>query len=109
MRILFRRKVRELLNLRPQHIDSSFSASIGSYFVVEEADLQNVLHVLHSVGHVQIPQRVSQQEHVGTRPQLLEVARVEQRALSLVVDVDQLPLEGLEQTLRTDASAVKQR
>lgn len=80
---------------------------IWSYFVVEEADLQDVLHVLHSVGHVQIPQRVSQQEHVGTRPQLLEVACVEQRALSLVVDVDQLSLEGLEQTLRTDTSRVK--
>lgn len=78
---------------------SLFSASICSYFVVEEADLQDVLHVLHAVSHVQIPQRVSQQKHVGTRPQLLEVARVEQRAFPLVVDVDQLSLEGREQSL----------
>lgn len=73
---------------------------IWSYFVVEEADLQDVLHVLHSVGHVQIPQRVAQQEHVRTCPQLLEVACVEQGAFSLVVDVDQLSLEVLEHSLR---------
>lgn len=72
---------------------------IRSYFVIEEANLEDVLHVLHAVSHVQIAQRVSQQKDVGTRAQLLEVARVEQRTFPLVVDVDQLSLEGPQHSL----------
>lgn len=69
------------------------------YLVIEETDLEDVFHVVHPVGHVQVTQRVSQQEHVGPRAQLLEVAGVEQRTFPFVVDVDQLSLESPQNSL----------
>jgi len=72
----------------------------SSYLVVEEAYLEDVLQVLHPVGHGQVPQGVSEQQHVGPGHHLLEVLRVEQGSLPLVVDVDQLPLEGPQHALR---------
>lgn len=69
------------------------------YLIVEKPDLEDVLHVLHAVGHVQISQRVPEQQHVGPRPQLLEVAGVEHRTLSFVVNVDQLPFESSQDSL----------
>lgn len=67
--------------------------------VIKEPNLEDVLHVLNSIRHVQIPQRVSQQQHVWPRVQLLEVAAVEQRAFPFIVDVDQLSFESPQHSL----------
>ncbi|TNN85982.1 hypothetical protein EYF80_003826 [Liparis tanakae] len=49
--------------------------------------------------HGQVSQRISQQQHVGPRTQLLEMSGVEQRPFPLVVDVDELSLEGPQHSL----------
>lgn len=67
---------------------------ISTHLIVEKPDFEDVLHVLDPISHGQVPQRVSHQQHVGARPQLLEVSRVEQSSFSLVVNVDQVSLEG---------------
>lgn len=72
----------------------------GPYFVVEEADPQDVLHAGRSVGHAQVPQRVSHQDDVGVLLQLFEVLGVPQGSVVFVVHVDQLAFEAPDDALR---------
>ena len=65
-----------------------------TYLVIEEPNLEDIFHVLHPVGHGQISQRVSQQQHIGPSPQLLEMPGVLNRTFSFVVDVDQFSFES---------------
>lgn len=69
------------------------------YLVVEEADLQDVLHAGGSVGHAEVAQRIAHQDDVGVVLLLLEVLCVPQGALAFVVHVDQLAFEALQDAL----------
>lgn len=71
----------------------------GPYLVVEEADLEDVLHVGHSVGHAEVPQRVAHQDDVAVLLQLFEVLRVPQGTIVFVVHVDQLAFEAPQDAL----------
>lgn len=73
-----------------------------SYLVVEEADLEDVLHVGRAVGHAEVPQRVAHEDDVARLLHLLEVLRVAQGAVLLVVHVDQLAFETLQDALREE-------
>lgn len=70
------------------------------YFLVEEADPEDVLHAGRSVSHAQVPQGVPHQDDVGVVLQLLEVLGVSQSAVVFVVDMDQLPFEAPDDALR---------
>lgn len=69
------------------------------YFLVEEADPEDVLHAGRSVSHAQVPQGVPHQDDVGVVLQLLEVLGVPQSAVVFVVDVDQLTFEAPDDAL----------
>jgi len=76
------------------------SVSLGDrYLVVEEADLQDVLHMRRGVRHAEVAQRVAHEHHVARGLHLLEVLRVPQGAVVLVVHVDQLAFESLQDAL----------
>lgn len=62
----------------------------GCYLVIEEADLENILHVGRSVSHAEVPQGVSHQDDVAVLLQLFEVLCVPQGAVVFVVHMDQL-------------------
>lgn len=76
-----------------------------SYLVIEEADPEDVLHAGRSVGHAEVPQGVPHQNDVGVFLQLLEVFRVPQGAVVLVVHVDQLTFEAPDDALRAGRRA----
>ena len=69
------------------------------YLVVEEADLEDVLHVGRAVGHAEVPQRVAHQDDVGVLLHLFEVVCVPQGAVVFVVHVDELAFETLQDAL----------
>lgn len=69
------------------------------YFVIEEADPEDVLHAGRSVSHAKVPQRVPHQDDVGVFLQLLEVLRVPQGTVVFVVHVDQLTFEAPDNAL----------
>lgn len=75
--------------------------------VIEKANLKDVFHVLHPISHGQVSQRVSQQYYIRTRPQLLEMAGVEQCTFPFIVDVDQLSLESPQHSLYQQMKRVK--
>lgn len=64
-----------------------------THLVIQEADLQNVLHPRDPVGHGEVPHGVPQQDNVGFALKLLEVAGVLAHGAVLVVRVYELALE----------------
>ena len=62
--------------------------------MVEEADPQRNVRLLHSVGHVQVAHVVSHKDHVVTALQTLEVRRRVDGVLVFVVHVDHLVCEA---------------
>lgn len=70
------------------------------YLVIEEADLQHVLHAGDAVGHAEVTQRVAHQHDVAVLLQLLEVVGVTESTVMLVVDVDEFTLKALQDTLQ---------
>lgn len=70
------------------------------YLVVEEADLEDVLHVGGAVGHAEVAQGVAHQDDVGVILLLFEVLGVPQGALAFVVHVDQFAFEAPQDALR---------
>lgn len=68
--------------------------------VIEEADLEDVLHVGDPVGHAEVPQRVAHEDDVAVLLQLFEVLGVPQGAVVFVVHVDQLAFEAFQDALR---------
>lgn len=70
------------------------------YLVVEEADLEDVLHVGYTVSHAEVPQWVAQQDDVTVFLQLFEVLCVPQGAIMFVVHMDQLTFESPQDPLQ---------
>lgn len=77
------------------------------YFVIEEADPEDVLHAGRSVSHAKVPQGVPHQDDVGVFFQLLEVFRVPQGPVVLVVHVDHIAFEAPDDALRKDESGAQ--
>lgn len=71
-----------------------------SHLVIEEANLEDVLHAGRSVSHAEVPQRVPHQDDVGVFLQLLEVLGVPQGTVVFVVHVDELTFEAPDDALR---------
>lgn len=69
------------------------------YLVVEEANLEDVLHVGRAVRHAEVSQRVAHQDDVAVFLELLEVLCVPQGAVVFVVHVDQLAFKTLQDAL----------
>lgn len=66
-----------------------------THLVIQEADLENVLHTRDPVGHGEVPHGVPQQDDVGFALKLLEVTGVLAHGAVLVVCVYELALESL--------------
>lgn len=77
-----------------------------SYPIVQEADLEDVLHAGCSVGHAEVAQRVAHQDDVAAVLQPLEVLGVPQSAVVLVVHVDHLAFEAPQDALLARREAV---
>lgn len=71
----------------------------AAYLVIQEADLENVLHPGDPISHGEVPDGVSQQDDVGLVLKLLEVAGVLTHGAVLVVGVNELPLESFQESL----------
>lgn len=69
------------------------------HLVIQEANLENVLHTRNPIGHGEVPNGVSQQDDIGFALKLLEVTRVLTHGAVLVVCVYELALKSLEKTL----------
>lgn len=70
-----------------------------AHLVIQEAYLEDVLHVRGPLGHGEVPHGISQQEDVGSALELLEVTRVLTHGAVLVVRVDELALEAPQEAL----------
>lgn len=70
-----------------------------THLVIEEADLEDVLHTGNAIRHRQVAHGVPQKDDARPSAQLLEVRSALQHAVVLVVGVDERALEALEDSL----------
>lgn len=72
---------------------------LPTHLVVEEANLEDVLHAGNTVCHRQVAHGVPQKDDARPCAQLLEVRGALQHAVILVVGVDERAFEALEDSL----------
>lgn len=70
------------------------------YLIIKKADFEDVLYVGHTICHVEIPERVSEQNNVSIVLQLFEILGVPQGTIMLVVNMDQLSFKAFQNPLQ---------
>lgn len=92
-----------LTYINDMHQHNPLQSHEKSNLIIEKANLEDVFHVGHSICHIEITERVSEQNNVPIVLQLFKIFCVPQGTIMLVINMNQLSFKAFQNSLQDKA------